>query len=318
MNKKVILFVLLGVIVPIAIGIAGVWVAAFTIRIYGLGMFVVAPLVVAYMTGVLTHQILEKTYFHAALFAVMNLVLGALIIFLAGFEGALCLFMAAPIAFPVVILFALLGCETSIRLDAIRSNQSMVLMAVMLPVFMGFEEWVEWPHEKHVVTTTVEVNAPIQAVWDSVIAFSPIEEPPTGIFAWGIAYPLEARIEGEGVGAIRHCVFSTGTFVEPITAWDEPNRLAFDVVENPPPMNELSIWPDLEVPHLHDTFVSTRGQFVLSERDGVTVLEGTTWYEQALWPDGYWSSLSDAIIHQVHLRVLNHIRKQAEATVAAQ
>ena len=45
---------------------------------------------------------------------------------------------------------------------------------------------------------------------------------------------MKARIEGEGVGAIRYCSFSTGDFVEPITAWEKPHRLAFDVVKNPP------------------------------------------------------------------------------------
>jgi hypothetical protein len=48
--------------------------------------------------------------------------------------------------------------------------------------------------------------------------------PPVWIYGLGVAYPLRARIEGEGVGAVRHCEFTTGAFVEPITAW-EPVKL---------------------------------------------------------------------------------------------
>ena len=55
-----------------------------------------------------------------------------------------------------------------------------------------------------------------------------------------MACPISAEIEGKGVGAVRHCIFTTGAFVEPITVWDEPNTLAFDVTEQPPPMKELS------------------------------------------------------------------------------
>ena len=44
------------------------------------------------------------------------------------------------------------------------------------------------------------------------------------------------EIEGEGVGAVRHCVFSTGAFVEPITIWNEPRHLRFDVTAMPEPM----------------------------------------------------------------------------------
>jgi hypothetical protein len=69
----------------------------------------------------------------------------------------------------------------------------------------------------------------VQDVWREVIAFSPIPEPQEFMFRLGVAYPMNAKITGEGVGAIRYCNFSTGSFVEPITHWEEHKRLAFDV-----------------------------------------------------------------------------------------
>lgn len=44
-----------------------------------------------------------------------------------------------------------------------------------------------------------------------------------------------------------------------------------------------------------------------------TRLEGTTWYYHRLWPTGYWRTISDNIIHQIHYRVLNHIKHEAES-----
>ena len=32
-----------------------------------------------------------------------------------------------------------------------------------------------------------------------------------------------------------------------------------------------------------------------------------------MWPAFYWRLWSDAIIHRIHLRVLNHIKELAEA-----
>ena len=55
-----------------------------------------------------------------------------------------------------------------------------------------------------------------------VVSFPPLAEPGDRLFRTGIAYPTRAEIHGHGVGAVRHCVFSTGTFVEPIEVWDEP------------------------------------------------------------------------------------------------
>ncbi|NBP97360.1 MAG: hypothetical protein EBU25_05975 [Burkholderiaceae bacterium] len=40
------------------------------------------------------------------------------------------------------------------------------------------------------------------------------------------------KIVGKGVGSVRHCNFTTGSFVEPITVWDEAKLLKFDVVEH--------------------------------------------------------------------------------------
>ena len=45
---------------------------------------------------------------------------------------------------------------------------------------------------------------------------------------------------------------------------------------------------------------------------GRTRLEGTTWYRHRLRPAAYWKVWSDEIIHQIHLRVLRHIKISAE------
>ncbi|MGM0558703.1 MAG: hypothetical protein ACQEVA_20120 [Myxococcota bacterium] len=116
----------------------------------------------------------------------------------------------------------------------------------------------------------------------------------------------------EGVGAVRYCNFTTGPFVEPITVWDEPHRLAFDVSEHPPAMRETSLYEHLDAPHVDGYFVSERGQFLLEELPGgKTRLTGTTWYRHEVWPVAYRKVFSDEIIHRIHLRVLNHIAAQA-------
>jgi hypothetical protein len=46
--------------------------------------------------------------------------------------------------------------------------------------------------------------------------------------------------------------------------------------------------------------------------NGHTLLEGTTWYQHGLWPGEYWRWWSQAVIHRIHLRVLNHIKQLTE------
>jgi hypothetical protein len=133
------------------------------------------------------------------------------------------------------------------------------------------------------------------------------------IFKLGVAYPIRAEIEGHGVGAIRRCVFCTGPFVEPIEVWDEPKLLRFSVTENPMPMQEWNPFREIQPRHLHGYFQSCGGQFQLTPLPGNrTLLEGTTWYYHHLWPASYWQLWSDEIIHRIHLRVLNHVKKLSE------
>jgi hypothetical protein len=163
------------------------------------------------------------------------------------------------------------------------------------------------------VRTSIMVAAMPEQVWKNVIVFSELPEPQEWFFRAGLAYPKRARIEGSGLGAIRYCEFSTGPFVEPIELWDEPRLLRFRVTENPAPMREWSPYAQVMPKHLHGYLVSKRGQFRLMRlANGRTLLEGTTWYQHGLWPAEYWRWWSDAIIHRIHLRVLNHIRMLAE------
>src|SRR5437764_11949048 len=130
--------------------------------------------------------------------------------------------------------------------------------------------------------SSIEIDAPTERVWQNVIGFSELPEVPKWFFRLGIAYPVRARIEGSGVGAVRRCEFSTGPFVEPITAWEPPSRLAFDVASQPPSTTELSPYKDVRAAHLEGYMVSRRGEFRLVRLPGHrTRLAGTPWYTPA-------------------------------------
>src|SRR6185295_19422419 len=111
-----------------------------------------------------------------------------------------------------------------------------VLFAV--PGSMSLECAVPPPLPLLEVKSSVVINAPPERVWRHVVSFAELPAPREWMFRIGVAYPIRAEINGEGVGAVRHCNFSTGPFVEPIEVWDEPRLLKFSVTQNPAPMEE--------------------------------------------------------------------------------
>src|SRR5262249_53615462 len=151
------------------------------------------------------------------------------------FEGIVCLAMAYPLAAVLAALGAILGRGVA-RTNRLRPSQAALLL-LALPLSMGMEAAGPGAPEREVVSA-IEIPAAPAPVWPHVIGFTELPPPHQLVFALGIAYPIRARIDGAGVGAIRRCEFSTGPFVEPITAWEPPHRLAFDVDSQPEPMHE--------------------------------------------------------------------------------
>jgi hypothetical protein len=181
-----------------------------------------------------------------------------------------------------------------------------------LPALMAAESASDPQPSESMVATEVVIDAPPESVWPHVIAFPPLPEPDEWYFQTGIAYPQRAEIDGAGVGAVRHCVFTTGTFVEPIEVWQPPSLLRFRVTEQPEPMREWSPYA-IHPPHLDNYLQSRQGEFRLEALPGGrTRLVGTTWYTNRMWPAPYWDLWSDAIIHRIHARVLNHVKALAE------
>lgn len=206
---------------------------------------------------------------------------------------------------------ALIGHTVASRCDI--NSWHLGIAVLCLPLLAGAEAKTMAPALNKVVTI-IEINAPPQAVWPHVIAYAKLSAPQQWVFRAGIGYPEKVWMEGAGAGATRYCGFSTGTYVEPITHWEPPYRLAFDVTNTPPAPKELSIYEHVHAPHLSQTPRNRRGEFRLMPLPGNrTRLEGASWYEIEMYPQFYWRLWADATAHAVHERVFAHIKRQAES-----
>ena len=277
---------------------------------YGAALFFGTPFITGTGSGYLLN--LRTSRSHAATIGVATAALffSGVALLLFALEGAICIAMAVPIVLPLGMAGAPLGKFLADRRR--RQHGGLVGALVLVPLFAAVESRLPMTSE-FVACSTVEIAAPPETVWRHVIGFSKITERPEWFFRLGIACPMEARIVGEGVGAVRHCIFSTGEFVEPITAWDAPRRLAFDVRDQPVPMFELTPYRHIHPPHLDGAFRSTRGEFELvALPDGGTRLVGRTWYTLDIRPHAYWTIWSDWLVRRIHERVLRHIQRLAE------
>jgi len=286
------------------------YLAINSFRQYAFGLFVWLPLVMGAASTLIYG--LNNTSERRKLFNISLLTLGIFCLGLLFFawEGIICLIMALPVGLFFTWLGHFIGYQ--IVKSKIGNTTTIAILFLSVPSLMAFEKLKHDKEEIRSVVTSIEINTTPENVWKNVIAFPQLKEPTEFIFKTGIAYPINATINGHGVGAIRHCNFSTGSFVEPITVWDEPRLLKFSVDEQPEPMKELSFY-DIHPNHLHGYWISKEGQFKLTRLpNGHTLLEGTTWYVNKIKPAFYWTLWSDHIVHKIHKRVLEHIKTEAE------
>lgn len=298
---------------PLPLAVLLVFFGASVLKSYGWGLFVGIPFAIGMSAAYLYGQSAPRTYGQCLAAAFGSLTLLGAGVFLLAWEGIVCLVMAAPIAYILAAIGAVLGYQMQKRkLRPIEDRWMVIVLLLLFPALMAFEWKAACPAPTIAVTTALLVDEPPEKVWKYVISFPTLPEPNELLFKLGIAYPVGATIEGHGPGALRKCQFSTGAFLEPIKIWDEPRLLAFGVQSQPPSMQERGLLKEIHPAHLTGYLKVENGQFRLipiSRTDGrpATLLQGTTCYQNQMWPNCYWRLWTDYIIHQIHLRVLRQI-----------
>jgi uncharacterized membrane protein YhaH (DUF805 family) len=278
---------------------------------YGWGLFVGIPFFLGFASVLISSYHSKRSYTKSLEISFYSMLLFGFVIIGLAVEGIICVAMA----FPIAVVLGLLGATLGYYVQIHKKSTAQVIIVTFL--FIPFTSFVEHksnntPTDIYVITS-VEINAPIDQVWNEVIYFKEIPPPTQVIFNSGISYPIKASIEYGKSDTIRYCIFNSGTFVEPITKWEKPNLLEFEVLDQPEPLEELSPYGKIEAPHLNGYFKTTHGRFQLTQMENnKTVLTGTTWYKNDLWPNFYWRYWSDYLIHAIHKRVLNHIKLNAE------
>jgi uncharacterized membrane protein YhaH (DUF805 family) len=302
---------MLGVAASLGITLLTVGIGVYLRRSYSTGLFLGVPFTIGYITSYIYNHGHARPAGQSIILAMASVTIaaGALVVF--ALEGMICVGMAWPIALAVAFPGAVLG-----RMMATRGVQTSAGagMALLVPLFVGVEPRVAPP--PHEVVTVVEIAAPPDVVWQHVVTFPDLPPPNELLFRAGVAAPTRARIEGNGVGAIRYCDFTTGSFVEPVTAWEENRLLAFDIIAQAPPLTEWSPYRNVNPPHLDGYFRATHGEFRLTPLPGGrTRLEGRTAYVVDMFPQRYWTLPAGRFVAAIHERVLRHIAALAEEEV---
>lgn len=299
-----------GLAAGVALTVFAVAVGALLFGSYGFGIFVVSPFIIGATTGYFANRKTDVGASRTAKLVAGAILLGGVALVMAALEGIICIFMAAPLAVGTALVGGLLG--RAIAVHSRRPPQHALSSLALLPLVFAAESLV--PSTIHFDTrSTIQINAPPEAVWKLLVRTDLSEEPVALPFRFGVAYPVRGEVLGEGIGAIRLGEFSTGTVLERVTQWIPNRKLAFIMLDEVPAMRELSPYAHVHAPHVVGYFSTTDTSFELTPRagGGTEIVERTS-HELRLEPALYWLPFARWVVHENNARVLAHIQRQAE------
>jgi uncharacterized membrane protein YhaH (DUF805 family) len=304
-----------GVLAAMALTVLSVALGALIFGVYGYGMFVASPFLIGMTTAFIANRKHDISAGQSIQIVLLGAVLGGLTLMVFALEGALCIVMASPIGIVVALAGGFLG--RAVARSTRRSAKSTLYSLALLPIVFAAERTLP------TTTTfdsyqTISIAAPADAVWQSLLHVTTMDEPLSFPFQLGLAYPIRGDVLGEGVGAPCRAEFSTGTAYERVTEWVPNRKFAFTVVREIPSMRELSPYRHVHAPHVQGYFRTLSVSFdILPQADGSTTVVERTRHEIKLEPVLYWLPIARWVMAETNDRVLDHLRNQAQRMAAS-
>lgn len=231
-------------------------------------------------------------------------VLNAFIAILASFvflgEGVLCLLIVSPL----ILGFMIAGVFIGKAIFNKKSNKLSVSIIGIAAILFIQDNVIADHHFEKIVSDTLVINAPPGKVWPHVVAFDPIEaEPEFWMFKLGMPKPMQTTVDCYAQGCGRKCIFNDSIiFDERMTVFEPEKNLTFEVTRQP---RDPEILGHIDI---------TKGQFILvGNGNGTTTLVGNSWYKLYVFPAWYYDLWAESITRNVHIRVMEQVKRLAES-----
>ncbi len=301
--------VIVGTVAGIAIILSAVAISALVFHAYGWGLFVLTPLVVGFTTGYLVNRRELQSAKTTNGLVLLSAALGCFGLILFALEGLICLILAAPLG----ALLAIAGGALGRRAARIGKDPATPIYCVALLPLMFAADAISPPETMMLTNESIVIDAPAARVWQELTSDDPIREPPTLVGRLGLAYPERAHLSGNHVGSFRIGYFSTGKARERITEWQESRLLGFEVLSQPPAMNEMSPYRHVHAPHVNGYFETGETRFELeplgTARTRLTIIAA---HRLRIDPAIYWEPIARWAARSNTRRVLRDMKSKAE------
>jgi len=203
-------------------------------KVMSLAFIFVVPLVLGFLTVYIRSLEEQGVSWVGALFLPMipaSISLGCALLF--AWEGLICVILLLPI-FLILSMLGGIFAKLIKRTASANTNKMVLASFLILPFLVApLEAQFAAPEELRMIETHIEIHSSPQKIWENIKEV-PAIQPQEHFFYFshliGFPRPVEAKLIGEGVGAVRHATFEKGVlFIETITDWRPQKYLSFSI-----------------------------------------------------------------------------------------
>jgi hypothetical protein len=277
------------------------------------GFISFVPLGIGALTVFFLPRKLRSSYGYAASAPVLASLIFLVLTLLFALEAFICILMAAPFFLAIAMLGGLVMSWLIQQIG--RRSYPALLVMLMFPYFLSplESQLMPPPDSFRTVETQIEINADAATVWENIIRVPDIqpEEQRFSFFHMaGVPKPLEATLDEEGEGGVRHGYFDNGLmFIETINEWQPQKALEFSIQTQgdanvPAPFNEIG----------RAMFDVTGARYEIEPiGQGRVILHLSSTHRLTTRFNGYGGLWTDAILRDFQMYVLEIVKRRAEA-----
>ncbi len=220
--------------------------------------------------------------------------LGLLVVY--GIEGAGCALMSLPILFLSIGSGSLAGWFFGKKYIKNYGNITVIALSLLSMTLIGWANRKPATPEALVVTSEIIFEAPIEAVWESVVESGEIQGDDRALRFLGLPVPKSCTFDSES--GIRICYFDTGEMVQEVTTNEYGQTFRVKITES----LELRDWLD---------FVDAGYEF--KQEPGFVRVIRTDTIESRLRPRWYWHWFESQCVKLEHRYVMRSMKRKAES-----
>lgn len=214
--------------------------------------------------------------------------------------------VCALLAFPLVFTGLLCGIALGYAFQWFRSKlgsdgavfPSIVLLAMPLVIVAGHRvELSTLVHPRtEVVTSSVQVEAPVDEVWADLQSFDTVIAKKPLLMRVGLPVPMRCVEKSTGVGAKRTCYFDRGSIEETIIQWSPPTLMGLSIDRTNMPGRH---WLGFE-----------NAEYTLHQDGSETTVTRTTTIASNLYPAWYWRPFERLGVAEEHEYIFGDLSRR--------